>query len=247
MSKRPTFPSVFLQGEAPSRELLIAFVLGLMVTGVASNLLYDLLVDWSATIGPGLFIALAAIVLLTLAAYGLYRHALSRYRTIAIDLHESPAAAVHDGLIWIFGPGEFKHLITAIEHHMAGGGGRHCWLIMQNLEPIRENLARLYEALQQAAVELHPVYVDKADVHDTYVAGHTILSREIYEAGLEPDGMAVDITGGTKVMTAGLLLAAVAAGVDIEYVESLRADDGSPIEDTAHVVAVESNFILTRE
>jgi len=53
-----------------------------------------------------------------------------------------------------------------------------------------------------------------------------------------------DITGGTKPLTAGMVLAAITSGKRIEYVESERDAQGNPIPQTLRVVLAGTAFYL---
>ena len=75
----------------------------------------------------------------------------------------------------------------------------------------------------------------------------TIVEREVVEEGLEPGQVIADITGGTKPLTAGMLLAAITTNSALEYVESERDDQGRPIPGTLHVVLVDTSFYLAEE
>ena len=64
---------------------------------------------------------------------------------------------------------------------------------------------------------------------------------------MTPDQVIADITGGTKPLTAGMVLAALTVGGALEYVESERDAEGRPIEDTQRVVLMDTAFYVTRE
>ena len=100
---------------------------------------------------------------------------------------------------------------------------------------------------ENITTRLHPCYVDDLDVEATFLAVSTIFERESVEEGLSPDRLIADITGGTKTMSAGMLLAALTTGAGLEYVESKRDSQGQPIPDTLRVVLVDTTFYLQRE
>lgn len=89
------------------------------------------------------------------------------------------------------------------------GGLEHCWLIASAGEkgslPDAERLRRWYET-----ADVH-VYVrtvaDALGVQETYDLVQHIYAVEVPQAGLTPDQVIADFTGGTKPMSAGLLLA----------------------------------------
>ena len=248
MRRRAEFLDVFLRGAGPSLELLAAFALGLLVVAILGSLFYDLLTAPLDNLSVAWRPAIAAGVLTGLA-YLLYRRDRRQGRGVQAVVDESQKAPPHPGLIWLFGPGPFEHLLFALGHHRERGGASHCWLVMQDSEPVRQALARLSQRLLDEGVKthLHPVYIPQLGVEPAYRAVRTVFEREAAEEGLEPDQVIADITGGTKPLTAGMVLAALTTGRAIEYVESNRDAEGRPIPSTQRVVLVDTAFYVTRE
>ena len=189
------------------------------------------------------------MMLLTGLAYFLYRWDRQRERGMQAIVDESRLAPPHAGVVWLFGPGQFDHLLFALEHHRKGGGAAHCWLVMQDIEAVREAFNQLSQHLLERGVmtRLHPVYIRQLDVQAAYQAVRAIFEREASEEGLQPMQVIADITGGTKPLTAGMVLAALTAGGTLEYVESKRDTEGQPILGTLRVVLVDTTFYVTRK
>lgn len=248
MKRRSDFLDVFLRGSGPSVQLLGAFALGLLVVGLLSNLLYDLLVSPTETAGAA-WLPLAAALILTGLGYLLYRLDRRRQASIQADVDESRLAPPHPGLIWLFGPGPVEHLLFALKHHQRDDGPGHCWLVMQDTRTIREAFSKLTQlaAEQGLRTQLHPVYINQLDAGAAYGAARTVFDREAAEEGLTRGAVIGDITGGTKPLTAGLLLAALTTGNQLEYVESERDDEGRPIPNTLRVVLVDTEFYLAEK
>jgi hypothetical protein len=248
MKRRAEFLDVLLRGAGPSLELLGAFALGLLVVGLLGDVTYDLLTAPADSL-PIAWRPTAAALILTGLAYLLYRLDRRRLRTVRAVVDESRLAPPHAGLIWLFGPGQFEHLIFALEHHQKDGGAQ-CWLVMQEgIAPVKERFGELSQRLAETGLttRLHPVYVKQPDVQAAYQAVQNVFEREAAEEGLTPDQVIADITGGTKPLTAGMVLAALTAGGALEYVESERDAQGRPIEDTQRVVLMDTAFHVTRE
>lgn len=247
MKERTKFWQAFLGGGEPSTELLAAFGLGLLIVGVIGNLIYDLLTVleplWADLVLVG-GVALAG----TLLAYGLYRRDRRRRRTVQVEVDESRLAPPHAALIWMLGPGNFDHLLFAIDHHRQGGGAEHCWLVMEDTARVRAAFGQLSQILADAEVPtlLHPLYIPTLDVRASYEAVRAVYDREAQKEGLPPDQVIADITGGTKPLTAGMVLAAMTAGQKTEYVESERDSEGFPIENTRRVILVDADFVVTQ-
>lgn len=242
MERRMGFWPIFLGG--PSSGMLSAFAIGVLVVALWGNLCYDLLVGMTfhwRSVGP----VVGVSALLTVLAYALYRRA-RREVTLEVAVDESRLAPARRGLIWLFGP-NYAHLITALRHHREGGGGEHCWLIMQDAPAIRAAFRHCTEALAEAELSprLYPVYIQDVDARTTYRAVRTLVERELGEAALEVEDVIADLTSGTKPMTTGLVLAALTGGVDLEYVESQRDAEGEVIAGTQRVVLLDMDFYTT--
>ena len=248
MPRRSAFLDVVLRGAGPTLELLGAFAIGLLVVGILSNLAYDLLVR--PTVGVWAILrALFAVVVLMAVAYLLYRLDRRRQRILRANVDETRLARPCAGLVWILGPGSFDHLLVALRHHHEHKGAQRCWLLMQQGN---EDVLTAYTNLQKRAVEMeiptlfYPQYLSDLDVHAGYEAVTTILEREILEFDLASNQVVCDITGGTKPLTTGMVLASLANNSSLEYVETDRDDEGNPIPNTARVVAVDISFYLAR-
>jgi len=248
MKRRAEFLDILLRGAGPSPELLGAFGLGVLVVGLLGDIVYGLLTAPAESLPivwrPGI-----AVLILTGLAYLLYRRDRRQTRAVQAAVDESRLAPPHAGLIWLFGPGPFEHLLFALGHHRAGGGGMHCWLVMQNVEPVREAFSQLSQQLLEQGVEtqLHPVYLGQLDVEAAYQAVRAIFEREAEEEGLGSDQVIADITGGIKPLTAGMVLAAIITDGAVEYVESERDAEGRYIPGAQRVVLVDTTFYVTRE
>jgi len=244
LKRRVGFAGAFLG--VPSSELFGAFALGLLVAGIAGNLVYDLLTGRSFRsiefVAPVL-----AMALFTGLAYLLYGLAY-RLPKVGLVIDEGGSPAAHAGIIWLFGPGSYDHLLFALQHHRDGGGGVHCWLVMQNIVAVKETFGRLAADIAELTppVSMHPFYIDELDADATYRAVHDILTRESAEEGLQPGQVVSDITGGTKPMTTGMALAALAQDTAIEYVETERDAAGKPIPGTERVVLLDLDFEVSR-
>jgi hypothetical protein len=248
MKQRVSFLDAFLKGAGPSPALVAAFVLGLMVVGVLSNLVYGLLTAWTET-WPIAWLPLVATVGLTVLAYALYQQDARQARSLEVAVDESRLAPRLPGLIWLLGPGSFEHLVRALSHHHTEGQEQHCWLVMQRGVPaVEQTFLHVSQALIDAnlPVRLHRIYIAKPETQDVYQAVRTVWEREAVEENLHPAQVIADITGGTKPMTAGMVLAAVATGNPLEYVETDRDAEGQPIHGTVRVVLADLSFYLER-
>lgn len=122
--RRPNFLTVFLIEAGPSPELLAAFIIGLLVVGVGSNLVYAL-VTTPLLVLPVLWQPLLAIAGGTALAYFCYRLDRRHRSDVTVTFDEASAPPGHAGLIWLLGPGNPEHLLAALAHHRERGGARH--------------------------------------------------------------------------------------------------------------------------
>jgi hypothetical protein len=250
MKQRTTFLWYFLGHAGPSTELFFAFVSGLLVMNVFGNLIYNLLAEprlTPAAIGG----PVVGCGVLTAAAFALYRRHQRResMMTLGVQVGETSEVPAHAGLIWLFGPGNFGHLLFALQGHHDHDGAQHCWLVMQNLESVENNYQQLDDELKrrQWNVQLHPERIQHLDALSAYRAVHDIYSRRAREVGLKPEQVIADITGGVKPVTAGMVLAALTMDCKMEYVESDRDAQGDYIPGTQHLMLVDTEFYVTRK
>ena len=236
--------------EGATLALLSVFIMGVLVMGLLSNLTYGLLTDagglgWSAVLRVA-----AASGVLVVTAYGLYSRERRKLSRVQVILDESRLAPPHRGLIWMLGPGAVDHALHAIRHHAQGPLGQrleHIWLVMQRSN---EAVQVAYNALatrvteEKLDVRLEQIFVDRLDVEATYHAVRHVFEREAPAEGLTERDVIADITGATKQMTTGMVLASLDGARDLEYVESERDERGNPIPGTLHVVWVNKTFRL---
>jgi hypothetical protein len=99
-------------------------------------------------------------------------------------------------------------------------------------------------AEEKLDVRLEQIFVDRLDVEAAYHAVQHVFEREAPAEGLLERDVIADITGATKPMTTGMVLASLDGARDLEYVESQRDERGNPIPGTLHVVWVNKTFRL---
>ena len=193
----------------------------LLVSGLLVPLVTELAGSWlEATIGrtPSQLIQLLAIcVALAVALWALYL-ALGKQEPLELVPKEQRPTRF-PGLIVLIGPGregtDPKSLShnPAIEYHLsreeAGGEPlRACWLIATAGEkgsvPVTMEVQKRYEDRCELIIE---TLKDAFDLEETYQLVHSIYTQKAAEKGLAPDQIIADYTGGTKPMSAGMVLA----------------------------------------
>jgi len=119
----------------------------------------------------------------------------------------------YPGLIVLVGtgrPGEdplTQSAGVAISHHQSAL--KTCWLIASAGErgslPVAQDLQRAYDG-ENFETRIRTM-ADAFDVQESYDLVERIYSEEVPEAGLREEQVIADFTGGTKPMSAGMILA----------------------------------------
>jgi len=235
----------------PRPETIVAFVSGLLLFGLVTNLLSDFLKGNFLTPGILLSNAVAIAILFAIAFYS-YRRLVTKLQSVAFYVEENtPAPPQRRGLVWILTPSGTRHTMVAIRHHYGNGGQinglQHCWLIQQrgNDKVLNERHILEKELLNEGIeIKLHTVQVGELSVKAAYDSLVQLVENDLAAHKVTRNNVVVDITGGTKPMTAGLILGALSTDCLLEYVESDRDPEGKPIPDTARVVNVSRQAYL---
>ncbi len=197
-------------------------IIGGVCFGLLPNLLSPLVKGRYAQFAGGALLLLLSYVLLGV----IHRRAVRR------AVRQSPGVPPHKALIVLASPGSrVTAAENAIKSHAAGL--KFCWIIAgpgsgPSKPTSRENAEKLkdkYERQPDTRFEI----VDLDDQDDPEKAFHLVQSiyHKAHAAGLTESDVIADYTGGTKSMTAGMVLACSAApGRDAEY---MKAIDETPI------------------
>jgi hypothetical protein len=237
------FLKAFLHVHELTPEFIGVIILGLFAVNLSGSLVFELLTDSR----PELIRPFLALVLITALAVFLYHRNRRRYRSLHVDVDETRLAPPRAGIIWLFSPAGFDHLLFALEHHHKKGGALHCWLVMQNTQAVKKNYSEFLKHLNEKGLntQVHPVYITQLEAGEAYHAVRKILEEEAPKMGLKPEDVIADITSGLKPLTAGMILAALTVGCDLEYVETERTPEGEPIPGTLRVVVIDLNFYIS--
>lgn len=112
----------------------------------------------------------------------------------------------------------------AIAYHREHGAPRHCWMVVS--PDARPKAEQLGDELRRQHVQFYPIALeDENQVGLAYQAVRAALLQA--QAILGEQAVMVDITGGTKPMTAGAVLACLARGASMEYIVPIRHPDGT--------------------
>jgi len=186
----------------------------LLLSGFVVPLLTNLLSSWlEKTFGrsPAQLIQLLAVGLAVAVALWVLYLALRQERRewVLVPREQQPPRYV--GLIVLVGPGQPEKdplkgpTGPAIEYHLAGDALKVCWLLASSQGvPVAEAFRRRYESHCRMLVRQ---IFKPFDVQETYEVVQGIYLKEALAEGLSPDQVVADFTGGTRMMTAGMVLA----------------------------------------
>jgi len=196
-------------------------VLTAILVALLVNMLTEALTTWGG-VAFG-FIVWAILAAITIAFVYFYNWGDRRRRGRGVgtptDL-EHPAQ--YEGLVFLFSREDT--LREAIQHHLPVL--RHCWLLVTpQMQPAALKAATHYNGVQ---FSIEPV----SDLYNTRACFD--IACNIYEqkAALQQiplKSMVADITGGTKPMTVGLLLACLKSDVAIQHVPATYDATGKPV------------------
>jgi hypothetical protein len=220
-------------------ENLLLFVIGTTILSILGDGVYDLLNDvFQVFIGDTwvvrLIITSGAVVALAVIA-GVIAVRVRRAEQATRMLAAPTRAEPHAGLVLLVGPNPTGPEDAALEHHSQNQMLRHCWLITPTKRDNDPPSSQAYERATRLAVRLEGqgidarvvTFADPYDITSAYLAVCQALDLAQHE--LTDDRVIVDITGSTKVVTAGAALACRDRGQRIEYMVAPRSPTGEPI------------------
>ncbi|CAI4030053.1 hypothetical protein DNFV4_00477 [Nitrospira tepida] len=129
-------------------------------------------------------------------------------------------------------------------HWRRSGAGFTVWVVS---EQSRAHAERMAHALELSPAQYRIEMVSDTDNVEAVYRDCLALLRDLGQQGFEPDMIEVDYTSGTKAMTAGLVLAAVAHRCGtLSYISGER-HGGVVASDTERVVSIEPRRIWADE
>ena len=237
---------------AEIKRPVVSLVIGGVTLAIAVNAGTEALVGWfgrwtTVVVALGLT---AAIVLLASPVRAL-REALRGRLQTRVEEIGGPVPA-HRGLIVLASQGTgISSAERAIRHHHAGGSLEHCWLVTGGPESER-SAAGLVEKLVGEGISmarLHPVSLKVPDADNPEAVYRAIdrIYRDAAAKGLRDDDVIGDYTGGTKSMTAGMILACASPRRHLQFMKPHRytPDGRADPEAGSDPVLVDIRFELT--
>ena len=195
-------------------------VISAVLVALLVNILTEALTAWG-----GLWLGWGAVGLLALATVA-FAHAYtvseSRRRGRGLGpIADLPNPQKHRGLIFLFSREET--LREAIQYHQPEL--EHCWLLVT--PEMRDRAASVVSHFPDLSFTLHPLG-DRYDSQACYQTVRDIYRREASRQGISPKQVIADITGGTKPMTMGMIVACLEGDYPIEHVPTAFDAAGQP-------------------
>ncbi len=209
----------------------LLFVLGTTLLALLGDAVYDLV---KTVTGSAWGVLVFAFVIL-----GLLFAILAVIRRVL-----KPGLAIREvgrrpGLVVLVSMGKLSMIpaLQAIKHHYRGAEDEHakpvlryCWLIASpqpDKEPEQRAPGEPFQSSWKNAQDLRAMYeplgidvrirtVDPEDPQSVFQKVEEIY-QEVKAVHLKPSEVIADFTGGTKIMTAGMVLACTPADRDVEY------------------------------
>jgi hypothetical protein len=233
------------------RKPLISLLVGGVAIGIAVNAVTELIVQ---KIGREWTVALAVLAAVAIVVFakpmGSLTNAFWRLFQATVLEVKGPVGG-HRGLIVMASPGPgIASAERAIGYHQDQGSLEHCWLVTGGPASER-SAAGLIDALVGKGFPLnriHSVALSEADSDNPEAVYRRIdaLYDEAATLGLREDDVIGDYTGGTKSMTAGMILACAGPLRHLQFMKPHRSTpDGRAEPGTdADPVAVDIRFKL---
>jgi hypothetical protein len=197
---------------------------GPVVSAVLIALLVNILTEALTTWG-GLWLGWGAVLLLALATVAFvyaYTMAEGRRRRLGLGpIADRPNPARQRGLLFLFSREET--LREAIQYHQPAL--EHCWLLVT--PEMQEHARAAMGHFPGLRFTLHPLS-DRYDSQACYQTVRDIYRLEAPRLGIPPQRIIADITGGTKPMTMGMIVACLEGNYPIEHVPAPFDATGQP-------------------
>jgi hypothetical protein len=198
--------------------------LGPVVSAVLLAMLVNLLTDALTTWG-GLrlgWVVIGVLTLITVAFVYAYHVSETRRRARGLGpVIDLPNPNKHRGLIFLFSREET--LREAIQYHLPTL--EHCWLLVTpEMQPQAQAAVGHFPNVRFA---IHPV-PDRYNTQACYQDVRHIYEHDALRLGIAPQEIIADITGGTKPMTMGMIMASLKSGFAIEHIPTAYDVAGQP-------------------
>ena len=195
-------------------------VVGAVFLSLFVNFVFELLRVYSGLWAVGLFLGLLLLAGVTFIA--VYDYRMRRIlRARSYKLADRPNPPPCEGLVIL--TGAHQVLEKAIEYHLPHL--KHCWMIST---PEFLKVAAEVQEKYKGRLQFHLLEIaDEYDTDGCFELVKSIFAVEAMKHGLAPEQVIADITGGTKPMTAAMVVACLDGGYAIEHIPAQFRWEGS--------------------
>ena len=197
---------------------LMLFILASILLSVFSNTVFSLAVEMLGTSPNKLwYIFWGSLAIFVLIAIVLRQRLNSKRLRPAVVVPEEQQGDPHKGLIVFLADNPNASEKSAIGFHLDKSTLRYCWLVVspETAEKAEQLKGWIKQHPNGRQVIVQPIQLENAfQAHSSYTAVTEALSW----AGPIKDDVIVDITAGTKFMTAGAVLACRDNSIPMQYV-----------------------------
>ena len=195
-------------------------VVSAVLMAMLINILTEALITWGGLwLGWGAFAVLALATVAFVYAYTV-NEARRRGRGLGPIAH-LPNPQKQRGLIFLFS--REGTLREAIQYHQPVL--EHCWLLVT--PEMQDRAKQAMDHFPDLRFTLHALG-DRYDSQACYQTVRDIYQREASRLDVPPEQVIADITGGTKPMTMGMIVACLDGDYPIEHVPTAFDADGHP-------------------
>jgi len=225
------FLAPFLDSRAPA-----LFIVASLVLSMLGNALYELvLLMFGAQPTTLIGIIVGSALIFPFLVWGVRRVIEGNARKMqTIDVIPAERIEPHSALVLPVGLRPHGPERAILEWHQPGRALRHCWLIVspQVRRDARSKLSDLTQWLIENNVDVHTIDIaDATSLDETFRATMQAL-REAH-GPVQALPVAVDITGGTAVMSVGMALAARNWDTSVQYYPAVYNKEGNVIINSA--------------
>lgn len=200
------------------------FVLSTLLLASAVNIGASLLLQWT---GPLVTLSLLIVALTGTIIFANFYFHWRRRRLVEEGqriLGERPHPTPRKGLIVMVTNAPTAR--KAVDYHL--GRLEHVWLI--TTPGMRDPYNVLHSYLDEIGAKGHLLELDQEyDANRCYYLVRSVFEQFAPRVGLAPSDIIADMTGGTKPMTAGMVLACIDMNAALEHVPTRFSGAGQPM------------------
>lgn len=186
-------------------------VVSAVLVAMMVELILEALFTWGGLVLGAVGVGLLLIGTVTFVFF--YHRSRQRMRASISKIADLPSPRKHQGLIFIFS--YEQTLREAVKYHLP----EYCWLLVtpKMQQPAAQSIAAINADCPEIQFDTVPI-PNLYDTQACYQAVRKVYQQEADLNNLEPKDIISDITGGTKPMTMGMILACLEGDYPIEHV-----------------------------